>query len=93
MDKILLQMLIEYPIYLRTNKFKIGYVPQYGGYFHDLTLLENLIAIGEILVPNKKIRDEKTDSLISKFELDAVRKLNQAIYLVVKKNDSLWQTH
>ena len=38
----------EYPIYLRTNKFKIGYVPQYGGYFHDLTLLENLIAVGEI---------------------------------------------
>ena len=23
----------EYPIYLRTSKFKIGYVPQYGGYF------------------------------------------------------------
>ena len=62
----------EYPIYLRTNKFKIGYVPQYGGYFHDLTLLENLIAVGEILVPNRKIRDEKINSLISKFELDAV---------------------
>jgi lipopolysaccharide export system ATP-binding protein len=62
----------EYPIYLRTKKFKIGYVPQYGGYFHDLTLLENLIAIGEILVPNKKIREEKINSLISKFELDAV---------------------
>ena len=28
----------DYPIYLRTRKFKIGYVPQYGGYFHDLTL-------------------------------------------------------
>ena len=25
----------ELPIYLRTRKFKIGYVPQYGGYFHD----------------------------------------------------------
>ena len=23
----------DYPIYLRTTKFKIGYVPQYGGYF------------------------------------------------------------
>ena len=22
----------EYPIFLRTSKFKIGYVPQYGGY-------------------------------------------------------------
>ena len=63
----------EYPIYLRTKKFKIGYVPQYGGYFHDLTLLENLVAIGEILVPDKKIRNEKIDSLIAKFELDPVR--------------------
>ena len=33
---------VNYPIYLRTTKFKIGYVPQYGGYFNDLTLLENL---------------------------------------------------
>ena len=49
----------EYPIYLRTKKFKIGYVPQHGGYFHDLTLMENLIAIGEILVSDIKIRDEK----------------------------------
>ena len=63
----------NYPIYLRTTKFKIGYVPQYGGYFHDLTLLENLNAIGEILIPNKKNRDEKINSLISKFELDPVR--------------------
>ena len=65
----------DYPIYLRTTKFKIGYVPQYGGYFHDLTLLENLNAIGEIVVPNKKNRYEKINSLISKFELDAVRNI------------------
>jgi len=44
----------NYPIYLRTTKFKIGYVPQYGGYFHDLTLIENLNAIGEILILDKK---------------------------------------
>lgn len=63
----------DYPIYLRTTKFKIGYVPQHGGYFHDLTLIENLDAIGEILVPEKEIRIEKINSLISKFELDPVR--------------------
>jgi len=63
----------DYPIYLRTTKFKIGYVPQYGGYFHNLTLLENLIAIGEILISDKKIRKEKINSLISEFELDSVR--------------------
>ena len=63
----------DYPIYLRTAQFKIGYVPQYGGYFHNMTLLENLNAIGELLIKNKKIRYEKINSLISKFELDAVR--------------------
>ena len=70
----------DYPIYLRTKKFKIGYVPQHGGYFHDLTLMENLIAIGEILVPDIKIRNEKINSLIAKFELDSLRDI-RASYL------------
>jgi len=70
----------NYPIYLRTTKFKIGYVPQYGGYFHDLTLLENLDAIGEILIKEKKIRTEKINSLLSKFELDSVQDV-KASYL------------
>ena len=70
----------DYPIYLRTTQFKIGYVPQYGGYLHNMTLLENLNAIGELLIKNKKIRYEKINSLISKFELDAVRDV-KASYL------------
>ena len=65
----------DYPIYLRSKKFKIGYVPQYGGYFHDLTLLENLEAISEISVTNKNQRDERINFLIAKFELDAVRNI------------------
>jgi len=64
---------VNYPIYLRTTKFKIGYVPQYGGYFNDLTLLENLKAIAEIVVKDKKLIYHKIDQLISKFELDAIR--------------------
>ena len=44
----------NYPIYLRTQKFKIGYVPQYGGYFQDLTLIENLKLIAEVLIKDKK---------------------------------------
>ena len=62
----------NYPIYLRTTKFKIGYVPQYGGYFHDLTLLENLNAIAEILVKDDKQRKSRINELISKFELDSI---------------------
>ena len=63
----------DYPIYQRASEFKIGYVPQYGGYFHDMTLIENLNAVGEILIKKKMTRVEKINSLISKFELDAVR--------------------
>ena len=40
----------KYPIYERTIKFKIGFCPQYGGFFSDLTLLENLKCVGEILI-------------------------------------------
>ncbi len=63
----------NYPIYLRTTKFKIGYVPQHGGFFHELTLFDNLKAIGEILIKDKKERLSKIDSLIAKFELDSLR--------------------
>tara|TARA_B110000483_G_scaffold239555_1_gene318274 strand:- start:87 stop:863 length:777 start_codon:yes stop_codon:yes gene_type:complete len=63
----------NFPIYLRTTQFKIGYVPQHGGFFHDLTLIENLRAISEILIKDKKEITTKIDSLISKFELDAIR--------------------
>ena len=63
----------QYPIYQRTLKFKIGFVPQHGGYFHDLTVYENLKAIAEITLDNASFRNEKIDSLISKFELDPIR--------------------
>tara|TARA_B100001996_G_C18536799_1_gene545294 strand:+ start:91 stop:864 length:774 start_codon:yes stop_codon:yes gene_type:complete len=65
----------NFPIYLRTTKFKIGYVPQHGGYFHDLTLLDNLKAIAEIVVKDDKDREVRINKLISKFELDAVRNI------------------
>ena len=43
----------KYPIYNRAKKFKIGYVPQHGGVFSELTLLNNLKAISEITIENK----------------------------------------
>ena len=63
----------DYPIYERARKFNIGFCPQYGGYFSDLTLFENLKCVGEILIKDSKIRDEKINKLISKFELDSVQ--------------------
>ena len=65
----------NYPIYLRTKKFKVGYVPQYGGYFNDLTLENNLKAIAEIVIENKILISDKVNHLINKFELDNVRNI------------------
>ena len=64
---------IQYPIYLRTKKFKVGYCPQYGGFFNDLTLHENLKAISEIVIEDKNFRIEKINYLISRFELDNLK--------------------
>ena len=65
----------KYPIYLRTKKFKIGYVPQYGGFFSDLTLQDNLRAISEIVINDKNVRQEKIDYLLAKFELENVKNI------------------
>tara|TARA_B100000900_G_scaffold412508_1_gene434456 strand:- start:3147 stop:3923 length:777 start_codon:yes stop_codon:yes gene_type:complete len=63
----------EYPIYTRARQFQIGFVPQNGGYFHDLTVLENLRAISEITLREKNQIEEKINSSITKFELYNVK--------------------
>ena len=78
--KIQGQDVTNYPIYLRTKEFKVGYVPQYGGFFGDLTLIENLKAISEIVIENKNLRSERINYLISKFELDNLKDI-KAKYL------------
>jgi lipopolysaccharide export system ATP-binding protein len=65
----------EEPIFVRAKKYKIGYVPQYGGYFNDLTLMENLKAVGEILIKNQNDRESRINQLISKFALDNVQEI------------------
>ena len=63
------------PIYERATKFKIGYVPQYGGFIQDLTLLENLKLVGEIHIKEKDLRNEKIEKVISQFEFDPLLKI------------------
>ena len=70
----------QYPTYLRSKKFKVGYVPQYGGYFNDLTLIENLSAISEIVIDVENSRKNIINYLISKFELDNIKHI-KAKYL------------
>ena len=63
----------NFPVYLRTRQYGIGYVPQYGGAFADLTLHENLKAISEIVIENKNLRSERINYLISKLELESLK--------------------
>ncbi len=65
----------NYPIYLRTKEFKVGYVPQYGGYFNDLSLHDNLKAISEIIIKDKNLRSQRINYVISKFELDSLKEI------------------
>ena len=63
----------KFPVYLRTKQYGIGYVPQYGGAFADLTLHDNLKAISEIVIENKNLRVERINYLISKLELENLK--------------------
>ena len=74
---------VNYAIAERANKFKISFVPQYGGYFHDLTLLENLNAIAEIQINHEKDRLNKIEILISKFEFETILNIKAIVPLLV----------
>jgi lipopolysaccharide export system ATP-binding protein len=68
------------PIYVRTKKFKISIIPQFGGLFASLTTEQNIRAVAEILIKDKSFIDIKLNELIAKFELDSVKKI-EAKYL------------
>ena len=74
------QDVTDLPIYERTTRYKIGYVPQYGGYFSNLTVIENLKSVAEIQIKDKDEMINKVNKLINKFELDSTAHI-QAKYL------------
>ena len=70
----------DLPIYIRTKKFKISIIPQFGGLFESLTIEQNIRAVAEILLEDKSFIDIKINELIAKFELESVKKI-EAKYL------------
>ena len=70
----------DLPIYIRTKKFKISIIPQFGGLFASLTTEQNIRAVAEILIKDKSFINIKINELISKFELDSVKEI-EAKYL------------
>ena len=69
----------EYPIYQRAKTFNLSICSQQGGFFYDMTVHENLKAVAEITINDPSYRDEKINSLISKFELDSIRNLKATL--------------
>ena len=68
------------PIYRRALDFGVSIVPQSGGIFSDLTCYQNLNAIADLVIREKKDINFKVEKMIAKFELDAVKNI-KAKYL------------
>ncbi len=65
----------DIPIYRRALDFGVCIVPQSGGIFSELTCEENLKSIAEIIIKDKKERIFHVERMISKFQLESVRKI------------------
>jgi len=65
----------DIPIHERATKFKLGYVPQHGGFIQDLNLYENLKLVAEIHIKERDLRQIKIKKIISRFEFDSILKI------------------
>lgn len=63
----------EMPMY-RRSRLGIGYLPQEASIFRGLTVEANIMAVLEIIEPNKKARVEKLDALLDEFSIAHLRK-------------------
>ncbi len=61
------------PMYRRA-RLGIGYLPQEASIFRGLTVEQNIMAILELVEPNKKQRKEQLDSLLEEFRITKLRR-------------------
>ena len=61
------------PMYRRA-RLGIGYLPQEASIFRGLTVEQNIMAVLELVEPNKRRRREELDSLLEEFKITRLRK-------------------
>ena len=66
----------DLPIHERCKKFKIGYIPQNDCVFRGLNVIDNLKAIAEISIKDKKQQNNVIEKLISEFSLSHLKNVN-----------------
>jgi len=61
------------PMYRRA-RLGVGYLPQEASIFRGLTVEQNIMAVLEIVEPNRKARQEQLDQLLEEFKITRLRK-------------------
>jgi lipopolysaccharide export system ATP-binding protein len=61
------------PMY-RRSRLGIGYLPQEASIFRGLTVEQNIMAVLELVEPNRRRRREQLDSLLEEFRITRLRK-------------------
>jgi lipopolysaccharide export system ATP-binding protein len=61
------------PMYRRA-RLGIGYLPQEASIFRGLTVEQNIMAVLELVEPNRRRRQEQLDSLLDEFKIARLRK-------------------
>ena len=64
------------PIHERAKNFKIGYIPQNQSVFRGLNCEDNLRAIAEISIKDKREQDDRIQQLLSEFGLSHLKNIN-----------------
>jgi lipopolysaccharide export system ATP-binding protein len=62
-----------WPMYRRA-RLGIGYLPQEASIFRGLTVEQNILAVLEVVEPNRKKRMEELDNLLNEFNIARLRK-------------------